>query len=168
MNWIIWREYRLNRLILITGVFLLLLPYLVALIALLWPKAPALTAPHVTKLFVGAAFYSLALSQVAVALLGGNAIAGERADRSAEFIAYLPLPRKRLLGAKLSLALCVVTFIWVTKKKGDNHLSFYPLGKVLLGAFPVGSDSRYKYTASSRRLEIHSKIISVKDQGYNE
>jgi hypothetical protein len=58
-----------------------------------------------------------------------------------------------------------MTFIWVTKKKIDYHLSFYPSGGVFLGAFPVGSDSRYKYTASSRRLEIHSKIISMMDQG---
>ena len=114
MNWIIWREYRLNRLILITGVFLLLLPYLIALIVLLWPKSRPLTAPHITQLFVAAAIYSVALSQVTMALLGGNAIAGERADRSAEFIAYLPLPRKRLLGGKLSLTFFAVVVIWVT------------------------------------------------------
>jgi hypothetical protein len=57
-----------------------------------------------------------------------------------------------------------MTIIWVTKKKKDYHLSFYPSGEVLLGAFPVGSDSRYKYTALSRQLEIHSKIISLKDK----
>jgi YD repeat-containing protein len=60
----------------------------------------------------------------------------------------------------------IITAIRVTKGKQDYHLSFSPSGGVLLGAFQVGSDSRYKYTASSRRLEIHSKIISVKDQDY--
>ena len=112
MNWLIWREYRLNRLILIAGVTILLLPYLIALIVLLWPKSPAFTAFHVTKLFAGAALYSLALSQVTLALLGGNAIACERADRSAEFIAYLPLLRKRLLCGKLILTFSAVAFIW--------------------------------------------------------
>jgi YD repeat-containing protein len=58
-----------------------------------------------------------------------------------------------------------MTIVWVTRKKKNYHLSFYPSGGVLLGAFPAGSDSRYEYTASSRRLEIHSKIISVEDQG---
>ncbi|MBN2295602.1 MAG: hypothetical protein JXM70_24440 [Pirellulales bacterium] len=114
MNWLIWREYRLNRLILIAGVVLLLLPYLIVLVALLWPKSPPLTVPHVTKAFLGAAIYSLVLSQLTITLLGGNAIAGERADRSAEFIAYLPLPRKKLLGAKLSLSFFAVSIIWVT------------------------------------------------------
>ena len=56
--------------------------------------------------------YSLALSQLTVALLGGNAIAGEAADCSAEFIAYLPLSRPRLLAGKLSLAFSAAVSIW--------------------------------------------------------
>ena len=34
------------------------------------------------------------LLQLAFALLGGNSIAGERIDRSAEFLAYLPVSRR--------------------------------------------------------------------------
>jgi ABC-type transport system involved in multi-copper enzyme maturation permease subunit len=44
-------------------------------------------------------------SLLTVALLAGNSIAGERADRSAEFVAYLPLPRWRMLASKLLLHL---------------------------------------------------------------
>ena len=44
-----------------------------------------------------------------VALLAGNAVAGGRADRSAEFLAYLPLPRWRVLASKLVLPLITVT-----------------------------------------------------------
>ena len=56
--------------------------------------------------------FSLVISQLAVALIGGNAIAGERADRSAEFLASLPITRKKILGSKLLLSLAIVGVIW--------------------------------------------------------
>jgi ABC-type transport system involved in multi-copper enzyme maturation permease subunit len=118
MKWILWREYRLNRLILITGAGLLLLPYLVALVAFCWVKVRGGThigADHdrAADVFLVATLFSLGLSQLTVALLGGNATAGERADRSAEFIAYLPLSRPRRLAGKLSLAFSAAVSIWV-------------------------------------------------------
>ena len=45
-------------------------------------------------------------------LLAGNAFAGERADRSAEFIACLPLKRTQLLTSKLCLLLIALAVIW--------------------------------------------------------
>jgi len=108
MKWILWREYRLNRLILITGAVLLFLPYLFLFIALAWPQG---TSPSVLDGFAGAVVYSLVLSHLTIVLLGGNAFAGERADRSAEFMAYLPLPRKRLLCSKLIIAFSTVAII---------------------------------------------------------
>lgn len=113
MKWLIWREYRLNRPILIAGTVLLLLPYLVVTLIVLWrQKGSATGVPDVAVVFGIAAIWSLFLCQLTVALLGGNAIAGERADRSAEFIAYLPLPRTRLLGSKLILAFSAAALIW--------------------------------------------------------
>jgi ABC-type transport system involved in multi-copper enzyme maturation permease subunit len=113
MNWLLWREYRLNRLILITAVVLLLLPYVVVLMALPWVKWPANEAArNVAFAFGFAAVYSLVIAQLTVALLAGNAMAGERADRSAEFIAYLPVPRTRRLVSKLSLAFAATAVIW--------------------------------------------------------
>ena len=58
-------------------------------------------------------FYSLGLLQVAMALLGGNSIAGERVDRSAEFLAYLPVSRGRILASKFLVALAAVPLIWL-------------------------------------------------------
>jgi ABC-type transport system involved in multi-copper enzyme maturation permease subunit len=108
MNWLIWREYRLNRLILIVGLGLLLLPYAIALIALWWARLP----PNVVEIFGAAALYSVALTQLVPVLLGGNAIAGERNDRSAQFVAYLPLSRPRRLAAKLSLTAAATAVLW--------------------------------------------------------
>ena len=47
-----------------------------------------------------------------LALLGGNLIACERVDRSAEFLAYLPLSRARILAGKITLALLTAALIW--------------------------------------------------------
>ncbi len=113
MKWLIWREYRLNRLILIAGAVLMLLPYAFALVAFLWPWDPPPRQPYGVEIFAGAAVYSLVLAQIIAALLGGNAMAGERSDRSAEFMAYLPSSRARRLGSKLCLAFLITAFVWI-------------------------------------------------------
>ncbi len=93
MNRLLWREYRLNRGILVSGAVLVLLPYAIA------------------DSVVGYALSSF-FSQLIVALLAGNAMARERADRSAEFVATLPLGRWRRLAGKLILALITIALVW--------------------------------------------------------
>lgn len=116
MNWLIWREYRQNRVLLIAGTVLMLLPYVVSIIGTVywyaWANAPNHERLPVATAFGFAAFYSIVFSQLTIALLGGNAIAGERADRSAQFIAFLPLPRSRRLASKAILALAVAVVVW--------------------------------------------------------
>lgn len=131
MNWLVWREYRLNRLILIVGLVLLFLPYALALLTLLWSKRN----PEVFVLLGFAAIYSMGLSQLTVALLGGNAIAGERADRSARFVAYLPLSRTRRLVSKLILATAAVAVLW-----GVN----LPPALILLGMIPESHTGQHE------------------------
>ena len=142
MKWLLWREFRLNRLILITGAVLLLLPYLVVIIVLWWPKAPTARALNITQVFGVAAIQSLVLSQLTVVLLGGNAMAGERADRSAQFMAYLPLPRTRRLGAKLILAFTATALIW-----GTNLLVLWIIVSTVPG---IRSD----FSSSDNPLEV--------------
>jgi len=127
MNWLLWKEYRLNRLIVLVGVFLLLFPYAVAAGLLAWHWRPVGAEIHGARLWqywrllaplwwsrmVWAALYSLGISQLTFGLLGGSAIAGERVDRSAEFLAYLPLSRGRILAAKLLFTLAVSAVIWL-------------------------------------------------------
>ena len=113
MTWLLWREYRLNRPILLMGVFLLLAPNLTVLIW--WASKRLMSGAPVSDSdmrFGAAAIYGIALSQLTFAFLGGNAFAGERADRSAEFVAYLPVSRKRRLAAKACLALIAAACIW--------------------------------------------------------
>lgn len=57
--------------------------------------------------------WSLGLSAFVAALAGGNAIAGERADRSAEFLATLPVSRARILAPKVTLASLALLAFWL-------------------------------------------------------
>ncbi len=115
MKWLIWKEYRLNRLILIVGAVLLVAPHAVALVAALRGVGPVMEGglSRLQMNLLAAAVCSLAFSQVTLALVGGNAIACERADRSAEFLACLPLARTRILAGKITLALVTVALIWI-------------------------------------------------------
>ena len=98
MTWLLWREYRLNRWILVTGSVLFLSAYLIDFIF----------AGIGSWDFFGAWLLSCIFAYVTVSLLAGHAFAGERTDRSAEFIAYLPLGRWRIVASKLLLFL--ITF----------------------------------------------------------
>ena len=112
MNWVLWREYRLNRWILVLGAVSLVLPYVAALFSY-WVDAVFYGAlSSASEIFGGAIFGSFVATQVVLAILGGNSIAGERADRSAEFMAYLPVSRTRRLRAKWTLALSLLIVSW--------------------------------------------------------
>ncbi len=115
MKWLFWKEYRQNRPIVIALMVMLILPHFFGLFAS-WEetRAPRHAADAWLRNLVGASLYSLAISQLALALIGGNAIAGERADRSAEFQAYLPISRKKILVGKMLLALAIAAAIWLT------------------------------------------------------
>jgi ABC-type transport system involved in multi-copper enzyme maturation permease subunit len=148
MKWLIWKEYRLNRLILIVGAVLLVAPHAVALVLALRGVGPV-TEGGLSRLQMNlllSAIWSLVLSQVTLALLGGNAIACERADRSAEFLAYLPVARTRILAAKIVLALVTVALIWIPNllilrwtfgglpEQGDE---VYATGWIVLGTVAI-------------------------------
>jgi ABC-type transport system involved in multi-copper enzyme maturation permease subunit len=113
MTALLWKDYRLNRGVLLLGIALLLGPYAAAFPLALydhWPSLPP--AGEWSALLQAASFFSLALSQLTLALLAGNSIASERADRSAEFLACLPPSRPQVLACKFLLALLAAGVIW--------------------------------------------------------
>jgi ABC-type transport system involved in multi-copper enzyme maturation permease subunit len=111
MKWLLWKDFRHNRTIVLVGSLALLLPYLLMICVMLWWRKPPRPTPWPDAWF-NAAYFSLCVSQLTVALIGGNAFAGERVDRSAEFLASLPVTRKRILASKLLLVLLIVAVIW--------------------------------------------------------
>jgi len=116
MKWLIWKEYRLNRLVLIVGAVLLVAPHAAALVLALRGVGLQVRGGLLLQLsgnLMVSGLYGMLLSQLTLALLGGHAIACERADRSAEFLAYLPVARTRILAGKIALALVTVALIWI-------------------------------------------------------
>jgi ABC-type transport system involved in multi-copper enzyme maturation permease subunit len=106
MNWLLWREYRQNRWILAFGATGILVPYLIA-VAVVQASDPEAYAKYFA-LYVN----SYGAAWITIALLAGGAVAGGRADRSAEFLAYLPLPRWRVMASKMILPLLTFAAAW--------------------------------------------------------
>ncbi len=112
---LIWKDYRVNRLLLIVGALLLVVPYLVVAFPV-WRSYGAGAEFHdawemENALFL-AGYCSLCLSCLTFAMLGGNLIAGERADASAEFLGSLPPSRAKILVSKAILVSTTFGVIW--------------------------------------------------------
>jgi len=110
---LLWKDFRVNGMPLLVGLLLLLLPLGVgaALNGIgywrygVWGESwPSLVARM--------GVLSLGFSLVTFAMVPGNAIAGERADRSAEFLAYLPPPRWANIASKGFIALLALFVVW--------------------------------------------------------
>jgi ABC-type transport system involved in multi-copper enzyme maturation permease subunit len=113
MTALLWKDYRLNRHVLGLGVLLLLLPYAIFLgrNLYLWQRYGELTLW--AEMWLMTAQISCAISLITVALLGGNAVASERVERSGEFLAYLPPTRAAVVISKAGLALAAILAIWL-------------------------------------------------------
>ena len=113
MKALLWKDYRTNRPLLVIGVVLLLTPYAV-LIGWLWYSVglTAASREEWAQVLLMAAQASLACSQLTLLLLAGTIIAGERRDRSAEFLAYLPPSRPAILTSKALLSALTMAMIW--------------------------------------------------------
>lgn len=93
----------------------MVVPHVVALIAAWWRaiESPAAGLSDLPQMIWIASYCGLFLSPLTLAFLGGNIIACERADRSAEFLAYQPVSRFRILASKLILVLLTLAVIWL-------------------------------------------------------
>ncbi len=115
MKALLWKDYRHNRPFLAAAGALLLFPYafvvLIAVVELLTDdhSFEVVWAPY----FQGASLAGLGILVVLSAFIAGNAVAGERADRSAEFVAYLPIARRSAIASKAILAMGVCLLIWL-------------------------------------------------------
>jgi len=112
MTALLWKDFRLYRPLLILAVVLLVLPYLfgVGLSAYAeWRHGQGQWHTAYWQL-LGAG--SLVVSLLTFALLGSVAIAAERQQRSAEFMAYLPPTRQAVLLSKAIVAVVPGLIIW--------------------------------------------------------
>ena len=120
MRWLIWKEFRLHWPILLLGCFLWLFPFLVTWWVSAFVAGDSLRTMVVGPEFTGACQGSAYMGLFALTLLAANSIAGERADRSVEFLAYQPIPKVKHVISKLFLPCLTAIAIW-----GGNGLLLY-------------------------------------------
>jgi len=110
---LLWKDYRVNLWLLTFAVALLIGPPLCAAALNLHGQLTIGSAPRPwADLLVLTAPFSLAAQLLPIVMLGANAFAAERADRSAEFLAYLPPSRWANVVSKATFAIGLGLFVW--------------------------------------------------------
>ena len=158
MKALLWKDCRVNQFVLIAGTVILLLPYLVCLIFITftqwyWPVDQMRHWNYETVTVCGS--ISLMLSMVTIAMLGGNAMAAERADRSAEFLFYLPPSRRSLIASKIILAVGASLLIWIV-----NGVTLLVIAPRLPGAPSLG-DGALRAAAGDRMLHLAVTAVLI-------
>jgi ABC-type transport system involved in multi-copper enzyme maturation permease subunit len=147
MKMLLWKDLRLSELCLLAGVMFIIDPYMF----MFNPYAYWYDFNHAWVI-------STVISQLTMALVAGNIIACERADRSAAFLAFQGITRKKIITSKLII--CFITFIsiyvisfisifWLDKLKfGERdviviiqlHASIFATGFCFIGCCWLLSD----------------------------
>ncbi len=115
MRSLLWKDYRQNLTLFVAlGVFLLV-PYVIVTVvgvaAGLYERGnPDVSDESWVYLFAVAGLWSIILVVPGCAFAAANAVAGERADRSAEFAGYLPIPRRAAIASKAIVAIGACVF----------------------------------------------------------
>ncbi len=146
MKALLWKDYRQNRQLLLAAGSFALFPsaFVIVLRCLELLRYGHVLDVNWARDIEGASVGSLGISAVLCAFIAGNAVAGERADRSAEFAAYLPIPRRSAIASKAitAVGICVLlllvnslifTAAWFSQEQApvshvvDNRGVFYVL-----------------------------------------
>ena len=140
MKALLWKDYRQNRRILVGVAIMLLIPYVFVTVGelgtRLWHVYPS---KNLTELIGEASILSLFLTVLAIGFLGGNAIAGERVDRSAEFVAYLPIARRPAIASKAIVALSACLAFWLVNASVGCVTSWMVSDRFLEVVFDIAS-----------------------------
>jgi ABC-type transport system involved in multi-copper enzyme maturation permease subunit len=100
MKMLLWKDFQLSKLCLLAGMMFIIGPYML------------IFDPYIFWYdFTHAWLVSAAISQLTMVLVAGNIISCERADRSAAFLAYQGITRKKIITSKLII--CSITFILI-------------------------------------------------------
>jgi ABC-type Na+ efflux pump permease subunit len=114
MKALLWKDVHINRAMLCATAILLAFPYVIAAaLQTYWHYRHSHPYEPWSPLLMYTGLWSLGLSILGVTLLAGNAFAGERADRSAEFLASVPVSRRAVLTSKALVLLTAGVLIWL-------------------------------------------------------
>jgi ABC-type transport system involved in multi-copper enzyme maturation permease subunit len=146
MKMLLWKDYRLSRICLIAGAMLLAAPYIIMFINAILRQIFLVNIS--SDYFSEAWMFSAMISQFTMALLAGNIIAGERADRSAEFLAFQGASRTMLVASKLITCILVFAIIctiniiislWIIPSDNFGKASDLLIQSIIVGIYFFGS-----------------------------
>lgn len=115
MRNLLWKDLRQNGRMLLGVGIIASIPYAIGLTVSAWERvfwSSSITIEPWAFVIMGTSFMSMTLTILLAAFIGGNAIAGERSDRSAEFAAGLPIPRGRAATSKVVVSSFSCLFMW--------------------------------------------------------
>lgn len=109
MRMLLWKDWRLMRPLLIACGVLYLTPAIIFAIwaAFMSPGEDLSTAGDWAGMILGVLFFGLMISTLAMPMIGANLLAKERRERTAEFVATLPVGRGRIVLSKAIMAVLV-------------------------------------------------------------
>ena len=114
MRALLWKDLRVMRVVLAYAFSVLLCVYAVGCLINVYSQwRYGFPARDWSSMLFICAMCSLGLELPAAAMLGGCSFAAERADRAAEFMAYLPVSRGKVVLSKAALTLSVLGLVWV-------------------------------------------------------
>jgi ABC-type transport system involved in multi-copper enzyme maturation permease subunit len=138
MKSLIWKECRANPWLLALGIVLGFGPYVVGILWLLFGFGARVDAGmRLAFMLEPATVISIEATLLTLLLFGANSIASERADRSAEFLAYLPIRRVTILTSKLVVPLAIASAVWGLSLVANELAPAVTAGKVS-GTKPIG------------------------------
>lgn len=108
MRALMWKDFRQQRPLLVASGIFLLVPYVIAALIAIVNQLGPFAVEEWTRFFIGAALADIPIAGLLIGFFAGNAFAGERADQSAEFLAYLPIPRNEAVASKAVLTIGIV------------------------------------------------------------
>ncbi|MGN6368831.1 MAG: ABC transporter permease [Phycisphaerae bacterium] len=114
MKALLWKDFRMNRGMMMVGVVIGAAVYAMGVVVEVvahWPERP--TRVDWAGMLNSYGVVTMFMTYVAAAMFAGNAVAVERNERSAHFLAYLPAEKWRILMSKLVVAVGVVCVVWV-------------------------------------------------------
>lgn len=114
MTALMWKDYRMNRALLVTAGAMLVMPYVIGVLLHLFDGSwRDMTAWHWGQSLVAMAVAAMACSLLPISFLAANAFSSERMDRSAEFLVTLPPSRWAILTSKLLVSSSASGVVWI-------------------------------------------------------
>ncbi len=139
MKDLLWKDFRQNSRTLLGVGVIAAVPYVLALVIMasktvFWSTTMVAAWVNAAK---DASAMSMRLSILLAAFIGGNAIAGERADRSAEFAGGLPIARGKSVASKAVIAAGSSLALWAI------NLAVWGITSLLLTVGATNPPPRY-------------------------